>query len=142
MIVLGVFDIAYADTSGFEQTHDRRQNLLAGEAWLGQVGLDAAADCRQRTAKVHQAIELHAIPDLPVTCVIAVLFAILGVTAYGLKVAVGIGTDPNRSPGWRNHQQPDAVQYLLIADCLAVRTDISESLSGALPADARPDFGY
>lgn len=45
MIGLGVFDVADADRGSLQQTHDRRQDLLAGQSWLCQVGLDAAADC-------------------------------------------------------------------------------------------------
>src|SRR5207244_10483340 len=111
-------------------------------ASLGQVGFDAAADGRQRRPKCRQTIELHTISHLAITLVVAILFAPLRVAAYRLNVAIRTGADPDGSPGGRDHQCPDACQLFVIADDLAVRTDVDEPVPGAPPTDTRTGFRY
>jgi hypothetical protein len=141
MIVLRVFFVSDADAVA-----SSKRTTVARIFSRGRPGLARSVSMRLRIAgrtaqKAMRRPNFHAIPDLAVTGVIAILLATFRVAADRLKMPVGIRTDPDESPRWRNGHGPDAIQYLFVSNRLAVGSDIGETFPRTLSNNARPRIG-
>ena len=137
LVVAGVGGVADADQRGVEQPDDGGDHLLAPEPAAAEIGLDGAAQPRQRAGEVDQVGVFHLVAAGGPAVVVAVLLAAAGVLAGRLQVAVVAGGDPDVGPGRRHRQRGDAVEDRGIGDGAAVRPDVGEAAAGAAAADAR-----
>src|SRR5947209_5275424 len=71
------------------------------------------------------------------TRMVAVLFTPLSITSSGLDMAVWSGTDPYISPGRRYANRFNTLQFFLVANWLAIETNITEVLANKLAPDTR-----
>src|ERR1700728_433977 len=126
-VLFGVFFISDADVSSLEELHDGGKHLTLRQTFARQIASDHAPDARQGTTEGTHPIELDEIPHLPIRRVVTVLFAAARVTSDGLDMGVGAGADPNRRPGWRNYQRPNAVESGFVSNRFVIRTNIGEA---------------
>ena len=96
----GVFFVADADEGFFEELDHGGEDFFAGEAGVLEVAGGGAADFGECFAEGDEAVEFCFIAGgcCPLG-VVAVLFAVAGVFAGGLDVALVGGADPDVGPG-------------------------------------------
>src|SRR5262245_48978590 len=103
IVLFRVLLVTDADEGRFEKAHDRGKHLCLWKAGELKVSFDAAANGGQRTAERAHTLVFHLIADSAVEGMVSILFAPAGIPAECLKMAEGRGTDPNISPGGRDH---------------------------------------
>src|SRR5258708_3112934 len=135
-VVARVLLVADPRIRHLEQSHDGRDHLLAGQAWLPKVTSDAPPDSWQGASEADHARKLVCIANRAPCRVVQRLLAAPSVAAGGLEVTPRPRGNPDILPGGRNDEIPDPLQGGVIRDPPAVRAEIGGTLSFAQPAAA------
>ena len=125
-VLLGVAGVADADQGFVQKVDHGGQDFLAAVFGFGEVLLQGFAQGGQGFAEREQAAVLVLVADLAPAWVIAVLLAAPGVAAGGLEMAVGVGADPDAGVGRGDGQGVDALDFVGVADAVALWVEVGE----------------
>src|SRR5260370_2577736 len=135
-VVARVLLVADPRIRHLEQSHDGRDHLLAGQAWLPKVTSDAPPDSWQGASEADHARKLVCIANRAPCRVVQRLLAAPSVAAGGLEVTPRPRGNPDILPGGPNDQIPDPLPGGVIGDPPAVRAQLGETFPLAPPAHA------
>ena len=116
LIRLRIGFVADADAADIEQADDRRDDGVAAQRALPEIGLDPLAQLRQRLAEVGAAIVFRRLLLLAEAGVIAILLAALVVIAGRLDMAVRVGAEPGVAIGGRQADRVQPVDLVAVGD--------------------------
>src|SRR5260370_26494029 len=123
-VVARVLLVADPRIRHLEQSHDGRDHLLAGQAWLPKVASDAPPASWQGASDAHPARKLVCIANRAPCRVVQRLLAAPSVAAGGLEVTPPPRGNPDILPGGANDQIPSPLQGGLIGGPPPVRAGV------------------
>src|SRR5690606_38948125 len=103
-----------------------------------EIAGDALSDPGQDLAECDHAFVLRLIAHGAPVGMVTILFAVSGIAAGGLDVAVVVGADPNVGPGRRNGEAADAAERALVPDYPAVGSAVAETVLHRFASNAGP----
>src|SRR5207237_9437165 len=106
--------------SRLQQPDYRRQHALTRKRWAIEIALHESTDSRQHTREINHSLVLVCVTHFSPARVVAVLLAAASIAASCLDVTVLQRTDPDITPGRRNHYRGDPPERALVADQRAI----------------------
>ena len=134
-VVARVLVVPDPDERRLQQLYDGREDLLAGNALQGQIGIDASPHRGQRRREERQAVELDPVAERGPVRVVPVLQPSSCVATDCLQMRVGEVADPHVGPRGRDDDAADPLQRRVVVDPRAVVMVVAEATAPSYPPD-------
>ncbi len=126
LILTRILRVANARQRHLHQAHHTGQYFFSRQARSGQIGLDMAANCRERLAEEHEVLELGLVAHCPPLRMVSVLFSAPRVASCGLDMALAMHADPHVLPCRGHRKGSDSAEFIRVFDDGALGSPIDK----------------